>query len=86
MSINLMYPAIGVVNIAVGMRMLVQRGDSLAKAAKRIADLDAGAPERYFEERRALVAYPAPATIKGWRIKGIALVVLGILLIGLSFF
>jgi hypothetical protein len=37
---------------------------------ERLADLAAGGDERYFEERRALEAYPPMAKLGAWRLLG----------------
>jgi hypothetical protein len=86
MSINLQYVAIGVMNTAVGLRMLVEPQHFHTKIDKRKTELDAGAPERFFEERRTLVAYPPPASVRGWRFKGTVLMLLGIACVSVSFF
>ena len=41
---------------------------------RRLLALEAGAPEKYFEERRALQAYrPTPRTLLMWRVIGIVI-------------
>lgn len=41
---------------------------------RRLLALEAGAPEKYFEERRALQAYrPTPQTLLMWRVIGIVI-------------
>ena len=49
-----------------------------AAIAIRKAELAAGAPERFFEEGRAIDAYPPPRTDRGWLIKGVVLSLAGI--------
>jgi hypothetical protein len=48
---------------------------------RRLAELRSGAEERYFEEERALVAYPPPRRGLLWRLYGALLVVGGIALL-----
>lgn len=75
---NLMSLTIGGMCLISGASMVIfpkrKREAMLARKAK----LAAGTSERYFEERRAIEAYPPPKTDKGWRIKGIALALLGV--------
>ena len=52
--------------------------------SQRINDLSNGAEERYFEERRAIEAYPPPKTDRGWLIRGALLSFAGLVLISLS--
>lgn len=52
----------------------------------RNAELATGASDRFFEERRTIEAYPLPKTEKGWRIKGIAMASLGVLMICLGLY
>lgn len=85
MKIDLQYLLIGIVNAVVGIQLLRNPFGPHLKSAKRLAELDAGAPERYFEERRALMVYPAPTNLKLPRFRGGLLVVLGATLIGLAF-
>ena len=51
------------------------------RRAARIAELTAGAEESYFEERRALGAYPLPSRDWVWRLFGALLVGAGVLVI-----
>jgi hypothetical protein len=57
-----------------------------AKLADRKAQLAAGGTERYFEEGRALEAYPLPSTDGKWRVMGAFFTICGITLVVLSFF
>ena len=50
----------------------------------RIDALRAGAPERYFEELRALEAYPVPPSDRRLRLYGVALLLCGAVLTGLG--
>lgn len=52
----------------------------------RIAELDAGAEERFFEERRTFVAYPLAGTDRGWRVRGMLLIIAGATLLAFSWF
>ena len=45
--------------------------------AARLAELDAGADEAFFEERRSLVAYPPPRSDWTWRLLGTVVFLLG---------
>ena len=45
--------------------------------AERIAELRAGAEETYFEETRALEAYPVPGRDWHWRLIGALLIAFG---------
>ena len=47
------------------------------RRAQRIAELEAGAPETYFEELRDLKGYPGPTNIRTWRLLGAGLLLLG---------
>ncbi|WP_395332332.1 hypothetical protein WBP06_04640 [Novosphingobium sp. BL-8H] len=62
-----------------------KRAASVAQWQNRLAELDGGAPETYFEERRALCAYPPHRTDRGTRIGGIIAAAIGLALIALSF-
>lgn len=52
----------------------------------RITELDAGAEERFFEERRTFAAYPLAGTDRRWRMRGMLLVIAGATLLALSWF
>lgn len=56
------------------------------RIATRKNQLAAGDPERYFEEGRALDAYPPPTTDAKWRIRGALLIALGVALPVMSYF
>jgi len=56
------------------------------KVAARKSELSARSSERFFEERRALEAYPPARTNALWRMKGACLTILGLALLGLSYF
>jgi len=59
--------ALILVSYAYGKRATVRR-------ERRLVELDAGAPEAYFEERRSLEAYPAFSEGWGWRaLAGVAI-------------
>lgn len=49
----------------------------------RKAELDSGRPERFFEERRALDAYP-PRSVRTLRLAGAAMVVAGLGVVALA--
>jgi len=55
-----------------------------ADARSRKAQLAAGAPERFFEERRSLEAYPPAPTDRRWQMKGAFFTLLGIALLSLA--
>ena len=60
--------------LALGLAMLA-RGDLFARRAarrhdERLAELEAGGQERFFEERRSLEAYPPFAKSRTWRMLG----------------
>ncbi len=79
----------GAVGIATGIPMAVWprkvRIKKESAAINRLAEIDAGSEERYFEERRALVAYPPPKTDFRMRVLGIGLSFSGAALIVLAF-
>jgi hypothetical protein len=50
-----------------------------ARRSARIAELDAGSPERFFEERRSLEAYPMPRRLWLWRFVGLSTMLAGVL-------
>lgn len=81
---------IGAFSLASGLVMLVlprrSRLAAEAEARSRKAQLDAGAPERFFEERRSIDAYPPAPTDRRWRLKGAVFTVLGITLLALALF
>jgi hypothetical protein len=78
----------GIVCLAGGAPMLLaprrSREKTLAAWKSRMAELNAGADERYLEERRALQAYPPIATDTKKRAFGGLLVVMGLALIVLA--
>lgn len=57
-----------------------------ASSSARKAELQRGATERFFEERRTLDAYPPAPTDRKWRFKGAFFTLLGLVLIILSSF
>jgi hypothetical protein len=81
---------IGLPCLAVGLATLIfprkRRLAAESNLAVRKAELADGASERYFEERRALDAYPLPATDGKWRVRGGLLTVSAIALLALSYF
>ncbi|WP_298198937.1 hypothetical protein [Novosphingobium sp.] len=66
-----------------GVAALFPRARRLRREARR-AELSAGAEERFFEEARALDAYPLPRTDIGIRLAGLGMVALGLVLVGLE--
>ena len=64
----------GASSLASGLVMLAlprrSRLAAEAEARSRKAQLAAGAPERFFEERRSLEAYPPAPTDRRWQVKG----------------
>jgi hypothetical protein len=56
------------------------------RVAARLAALNAGAEEQYFEEKRALIAYPLLKTDAKWRALGAFLIVSGCWLIYEAFY
>ena len=52
--------------------------------AARLAELDTGATESFFEERRSLQAYRPPRTDRGWRIIGAAMLLIGTVRVALA--
>jgi len=83
---NLLSLALGGMCIVSGTAMAIFPNKKHEAELARKAELSAGASERFFEERRAIDAYPSPKTESGWRIRGIALTVLGVALIGISIY
>ena len=71
----------GTVALAVGLPRVVAPRRSLVLSqqdrSKRIAEIEAGAPEHYFEEYRALKAYPVTSSSRKWLIVGWLAVVAG---------
>ena len=80
--------AIGILSLVSGIPMAVwpHRKRKAAQAAwsERLAQLDAGAEETFFEERRSLLAYPPYKSDRKMRAAGIFLVLCGIAMIALS--
>ena len=72
----------GMLTLAVGLPRVVAPRRSLVLSqqdrAKRIAEIEAGAPESYFEEYRALKAYPVTSSSRKWLILGWVAVVVGL--------
>jgi hypothetical protein len=64
----------GTMALAVGLPRVVAPRRSLILSqqdqAKRIAEIEAGARERYFEECRALKAYPIASSGRHWLLMG----------------
>ena len=73
----------GTIALGVGLPRVVapRRSHALSRQdmAKRIAEIEAGAPESYFEEYRALKAYPVTSSSRTWLVVGWLLVVTGLL-------
>jgi hypothetical protein len=53
------------------------RQQAQSRHAARMAELDAGAEERFFEERRSLEAYRPAKSDRTWKLMGAALFLLG---------
>jgi uncharacterized membrane protein len=72
----------GAVALGVGLPRVVapRRSHALTQqdVAKRIAEIEAGAPERYFEEYRALRAYPVTSSGRKWLVTGWIFVATGL--------
>lgn len=77
---NYLMAIVGALSLANGAFMLMPkwRYDAQRRRAKRIAAIEAGGPERYFEELRALKAYPLPAAGRRWTLRAIFVIVLGL--------
>jgi len=79
---------LGLINLISGLTMLLfpQRWRLVAEArvARRRDELASGEPERFFEEQRALAAYPPPPSDRAWRIRGALQTMLGIALLLLT--
>ncbi|WP_395395458.1 hypothetical protein WBP07_08380 [Novosphingobium sp. BL-8A] len=80
---------LGIPTLARGVPMALRpaRNRSIANARwrQRLEELEGGAPESYFEERRSLIAYPPCRTDRRTRVVGILSVFIGLALIALSF-
>ncbi|MCJ2181564.1 hypothetical protein MTR62_02395 [Novosphingobium sp. 1949] len=78
---NVFFVFIGVSSIASGIAPTVwphrRREKALHDRAERMAAIDAGAPETYFEERRTLDAYPPPRSDRRMRFLGVGQITLG---------
>jgi hypothetical protein len=85
-QMNLYLPVLGICALALGASMLLYPGKKRASAEERLAELAAGAKERYFEERRSLETYGPPKTDRAWRTRGVALVAMGVIQIALSLY
>jgi hypothetical protein len=87
-SMDLQLLSGGIIGLATGLPMLLfarrTRLAARAKAESRMAQLSAGASQRYFEEARSLIAYPLPATDEKWRTRGLVFTTGGMILLGLS--
>jgi hypothetical protein len=83
---DLLSLALGGTCVVSGTAMAIFSEQKHAAKLARKAELSAGASERFYEERRAVDAYPSPKTKIGWRIRGIALAVLGIIIIGMAIY
>lgn len=83
---DLLSLALGGVCVVSGAAMAIFPNKKHKAKLARKAELSAGASERFFEERRAIDAYPPPKSESGWRIRGIALAVLGIAVIGVAIY
>ena len=75
----------GVLAIIVGAALLCWprrlAGRAIAKHDSRLTELEAGAEEAYFEEKRSLQSYRPPQRELTWRIGGAFLLVLGIVML-----
>ena len=73
--------------LATGLALLLWprrlRSKAAEQRARRMAELDSGSEEAFFEERRTLEAYP-PLGAGGWRILGALLVLLAMALVALG--
>ena len=67
--------------LPMAVRPIATRLKAQRKHEDRLSEIDAGANERYFEERRALIAYPPPQTDSKTRWVGYGLTVAGIVLL-----
>ncbi|WP_298191176.1 hypothetical protein [Novosphingobium sp.] len=72
----------GTIGLATGLPRVIAPRRSLQLAqqdhAKRLAEIEAGAPERFHEEYRALKAYPVPSSDRKWVAIGWLFVVFGL--------
>lgn len=73
----------GVFAVALGLSGLLYPGRRRRVWERRREELSAGAPERFFEERRALEAYP-PGTDRRARLAGLGMVLAGMVVAGLA--
>jgi len=69
---------IGACAIAIGAARLLKPSQTRATHGDRLAALQAGAKEDYFEEQRTLEAYPPPSTDTKQRAYGMLGIVLGL--------
>lgn len=78
---------IATVSLGAILRPQRQYRDSLSNRNARLAELDAGASERYFEERRELEAYPPKRDLRNQTIRhlGYLSLVGGVILVVWSF-
>lgn len=75
----------GVLLLATGLPRVIAPHRSLGRSqqdrAERIAEIEAGALERFFEEHRALKAYPVTSSRRKWVILGWLAAVSGLAMI-----
>lgn len=87
--LNYLTLVIGLLTFVSGARMCLfpraRRLAAEARVSQRKSELEQGASEKFFEERRTLQAYPLLKTDGKWRAKGAIMTLCGALLIALSF-
>jgi hypothetical protein len=75
----------GTIGLATGLPRVVAPRRSMLLArqdhAKRIAEIEAGAPEQFHEEYRSLKAYPVTSSDRRWVAIGWLFVVFGLVMI-----
>jgi hypothetical protein len=86
-SIDLIQPGIF---IAAGVALLCFpqrfRRQAQLRHDRRLAELDTGTPERFFEERRSLNSYKPATRDRTWRFFGMVAILLGSVKIAALFF
>lgn len=79
----------GTIGLATGLPRVIAPRRSLLLArqdqAKRIAEIEAGAPEQFHEEYRSLKAYPVTSSDRKWVVVGWFFVVAGVVMIVAGF-
>ncbi len=58
-----------------------KRRNAIKTRKARLAELQAGSRERFFEERRSIEAYPPPSSDRRMRLAGVALMLGGLFLL-----